>query len=188
MKRKWRGTYPAHLILLDLIILIILGEDQEDFFFHWLYSPLGPWPLIFSFVIILQTIGPLGRVISSSQGLYLNTGQHKQNKHIHIPNINALCGIRTHDPGFRASEDSICLRRRGYSDRPQEDIGRQIRKKQDSKLRTVMYLQVKLSGFHQKPQCLTPTKVIHMKGTNLRLLNDTAATGYVDYKETWRYK
>jgi hypothetical protein len=25
-----------------------------------------------------------------------------QNKHIHIPNIHALCGIRTHDPGFRA--------------------------------------------------------------------------------------
>jgi hypothetical protein len=28
-----------------------------------------------------------------------------QNKH--IPNIHALCGIRTHVPGFRASEDSI---------------------------------------------------------------------------------
>jgi hypothetical protein len=26
-----------------------------------------------------------------------------QNKHIHIPNIHALCGIRTHDPGFRTS-------------------------------------------------------------------------------------
>jgi hypothetical protein len=47
------------------------------FFFHWLYSPLGPWPLIFSFMIILQTVGLLGRVISSSQGRYLNTGQHK---------------------------------------------------------------------------------------------------------------
>jgi hypothetical protein len=40
-----------------------------------------------------------------------------QNKHIHIPNIHALCGIRTHDPGFRASEDSTCLRLFGYSDR-----------------------------------------------------------------------
>jgi hypothetical protein len=28
-----------------------------------------------------------------------------QNKHIHTPNIHALCGIRTYDPGFRASED-----------------------------------------------------------------------------------
>jgi hypothetical protein len=48
-----------------------------SFFFHRLYTPLGPWPLIFSFLIILQTLGLLGRVISSSQGLYRNTGQHK---------------------------------------------------------------------------------------------------------------
>jgi hypothetical protein len=32
-----------------------------------------------------------------------------QNKHVHIPNIHALCRIRIHDPGFRASEDSTCL-------------------------------------------------------------------------------
>jgi hypothetical protein len=31
----------------------------------------------FFILIILQTIGLLGRVISSSQVLYLNTGQHK---------------------------------------------------------------------------------------------------------------
>jgi hypothetical protein len=41
---------------------------------------------------------------------------HTQNKHIHIPNIHALSGIRTHDPGFRASEDSACLRPSGYRD------------------------------------------------------------------------
>jgi hypothetical protein len=31
-----------------------------------------------------------------------------QNKciHTHTPNIHALCGIRTHDPGFQANEDS----------------------------------------------------------------------------------
>jgi hypothetical protein len=40
-----------------------------------------------------------------------------QNKHIHIPNIHVLCAIRTHDPGFRASEDSTCLRPLGYRDR-----------------------------------------------------------------------
>jgi hypothetical protein len=45
-------------------------------FFHWLYSPRGP-DIFFSFMIILQTVGLLGRVISSSQGLYLHTGQHK---------------------------------------------------------------------------------------------------------------
>jgi hypothetical protein len=41
-----------------------------------------------------------------------------QNKHIHIPKIHALCAIRTHDPGFRASEDSTCLRPLSYRDRP----------------------------------------------------------------------
>jgi hypothetical protein len=41
-----------------------------------------------------------------------------QNKRIHTPNIHALNGIRTHDPSFRASEDSSCLRPRGYCDRP----------------------------------------------------------------------
>jgi hypothetical protein len=40
-----------------------------------------------------------------------------QNKHIHTPNIHALCSIRTHDPGFRASEDSACLRPLGYGNR-----------------------------------------------------------------------
>jgi hypothetical protein len=40
-----------------------------------------------------------------------------QNKHIHIPNIHALCGIQTQDPSFQASEDSTCLRPLGYRDR-----------------------------------------------------------------------
>jgi hypothetical protein len=71
----------------------------------------------FSIFVILQAVGLLLRVISSSQGLYLNTGQHKQNKYIHIPNIHALYGIRKHDPGFRASEDSTCLRPLCYRDR-----------------------------------------------------------------------
>jgi hypothetical protein len=51
-------------------------------FSHCLYSPLEYWPLIFSFMIILQTAGLLGRVISSTQGLYLNTGQHKHRIYI----------------------------------------------------------------------------------------------------------
>jgi hypothetical protein len=40
-----------------------------------------------------------------------------QNKRIYTPNIHALSGIRTHDPGFRASSDSTCLRSLGYRDR-----------------------------------------------------------------------
>jgi hypothetical protein len=46
-----------------------LAPFSLAFFFQWLYSPiLGPG-LFFSFMIILQTVGLLGRVISSSQGL-----------------------------------------------------------------------------------------------------------------------
>jgi hypothetical protein len=49
----------------------------------WDFFPLAlqpPWALasdFFSFMIILQVVGLLGRVISSSQGLYLCTGEHK---------------------------------------------------------------------------------------------------------------
>jgi hypothetical protein len=44
---------------------------------YWFHSPRGPCRLIFRFLATLQAVGLLGRVISSSQGLYLNTGQHK---------------------------------------------------------------------------------------------------------------
>jgi hypothetical protein len=57
-------------------------------------------------------VGLLGRVISLSQSLYLNT-----EKRTHISNIHALIGIRNHDPSFRVSEDSSCLRPLGYPDR-----------------------------------------------------------------------
>jgi hypothetical protein len=55
-------------------------------------------------------------VISSSQGLYLYTNTEKRT-HTLTLNIHALSGIRTHDPGFRASEGSACLRTLGYRDR-----------------------------------------------------------------------
>jgi hypothetical protein len=61
---------------------------------------------------ILQTVGLLGRVISSSQGLIQDNTN--TDKHRHTPNIHALCGIRTHDPSLRASEDSSCLRPLDY--------------------------------------------------------------------------
>jgi hypothetical protein len=70
-----------------------------------------------------QTVGVLGRLISPSQGRYLNIGLQKQNKRIHTPNIHVLCGIRTHDPSVRASEDSSCLRPRGYCDRHRNTDG-----------------------------------------------------------------
>jgi hypothetical protein len=67
-------------------------EAASRFFFHWLYSPLGPWPLIFfSFTVILQTVGLLGRVISLPQGLYLNTAQHKHRINTYIYQTSMPC-------------------------------------------------------------------------------------------------
>jgi hypothetical protein len=67
-------------------------------------SHFGALGWFLSFLIILQTVGLLGRVISPSQGLYLNTWQHKHRINAYTPNIHALCGIWTHGPGFRTSE------------------------------------------------------------------------------------
>jgi hypothetical protein len=91
--------------------------DQSDYtFFFPLCSHFGAcshfWSigLISQFLDHSQTVGLLGRVISSSQGLYLNREQHKHRKtHTHIKHP-CREGIRTHDPGLRASEDSSCFR------------------------------------------------------------------------------
>jgi hypothetical protein len=62
-----------------------------------------------------QSVELLGRVISSSQGLYLYTNTAKR---IHKTlNIHAQSGIRTYGPGVRANEESSCLRPLGYHDR-----------------------------------------------------------------------
>jgi hypothetical protein len=68
-----------------LLQRFLYTNSEYIFFFHWLYSPLGPRPLFFSFMIILQMVGLLGRVISSSQDLYINTGQqrHRINTYTH---------------------------------------------------------------------------------------------------------
>jgi hypothetical protein len=87
-------------------------------FFQLLFQPIqGPGLLFSSVIIFSEAVGLLGRVISPSQGLYLNKGKHKHNKRIHILNIHALSGIRIHDLSGRAGEDSSCLRPRGYCDR-----------------------------------------------------------------------
>jgi hypothetical protein len=58
------------------------------------------------FLSLRQSVGLLGRVISSSQGLYLYTNTEKRTP-----------PPRTHHHGFRASEDSSRLRPLGYRDR-----------------------------------------------------------------------
>jgi hypothetical protein len=85
--------------------------------FHWLHSLLGSWPQIFSFIISFTD----GRTPWTSDQLVARSLlKHRtiQTQNKYIPNIHALCGIRTHDPGFRASENSSCFRPLGYRDRP----------------------------------------------------------------------
>jgi hypothetical protein len=54
------------------------------FFFQWLFQPVqGPGLLFSSVIFFTQTAGLLGRVISSSQGRYLNTEQHKYRINAH---------------------------------------------------------------------------------------------------------
>jgi hypothetical protein len=102
---------------------LLLPYIHIYFFFQRLFQPIqGPGLLFSSVIIFSQTVGLLGRVIRPSQGRYLNTGEHKQNKRIHTPNIHALSVNRTYDFSVRASEESSCFRPRGYCDRHQYTV------------------------------------------------------------------
>jgi hypothetical protein len=81
-------------------------------------APLGSGLCLFSFMIIFTD----GRTPWKSDQLVARpVPKHRatqtQNKHIHTLNIHDLCGNRTHDLCFRASEDSACPRPLGYRDR-----------------------------------------------------------------------
>jgi hypothetical protein len=84
------------------------GKEKLHFFFS--LSPLWIRSIgLFQFRIISeimnhrQTVGLLGRVISSSQGLCLHrTTQHRQMR----TNIYALNGIRTRDPVYQRSRSA----------------------------------------------------------------------------------
>jgi hypothetical protein len=69
-----------------------------------------------SFLIYTQSVQPLGRGISPSQGRYLHTEQHKHRI------IHASRGIRTRDPRVRAGEDGSCLRPGGHCNRRETDL------------------------------------------------------------------
>jgi hypothetical protein len=58
----------------------------------------------FGFLICLRAVGLLGRVIISSQGLYLNTRQHKHRK-THIHTIKHPCPRRDSIPQSRPPSD-----------------------------------------------------------------------------------
>jgi hypothetical protein len=81
----------------------------------WLYSPfVGPWSL-FQFLNHIHSsrttwMGdhPVARPLPT------HTTTQTQNKR--WDTSHALIGIRTHDPSFRAREDSSCLRPRSHCD------------------------------------------------------------------------
>jgi hypothetical protein len=73
-----------------------------------------------------QTVGHLGRVISPSQGLYLNIGQHKHriNAYTHQTSIPWV-GFEPMIPEFE-NENNSCLRPRGHSDRRTNSTPRKL--------------------------------------------------------------
>jgi hypothetical protein len=92
-------------------------QNVQCFLLNGSTAIVGPGR-IFGLLIYLQSVGLLGRVIGSSQGLYpKHKTAQKQNKHIHTPNIHDLSGIRTHDHSIRVSKDSSCLRPLSYHNR-----------------------------------------------------------------------
>jgi hypothetical protein len=75
----------------------------------------GSWPL-FS---VLQPFYTDCRIPFREWAAHHKAAAHTQDNRHRInthTNIHALGEIRTHDPSFRASEDSSCIRRRGHRD------------------------------------------------------------------------
>jgi hypothetical protein len=86
----------------------------------WLYKHLLGPGLFFCFVIFfIQALGHLGRVISPSQGRYLQAGHHKHRINAHT-DIHDFSWIRAHDPSFWEREDSPCFRQSGHTEEYKE--------------------------------------------------------------------
>jgi hypothetical protein len=80
------------------------------FFFFWLYSPVRAlaafMKLSVSLQLLGQSVGLLGWVFSSSEGLYLYTNTENAHETSTL-DIHAQSGIRSHGPDVRAIEDSL---------------------------------------------------------------------------------
>jgi hypothetical protein len=79
---------------------------------------VGPWPLI-HFRNLFYTDGMTHWTSDQpvKRPLPIHRTTQTQKKNAHNTDIYALSEIRTHNPNVRASEDSSCLRQRGYCDR-----------------------------------------------------------------------
>jgi hypothetical protein len=96
--------------------------QTKSLLLFFLSVPLLPFSYgveVFRFSLVLCTIGRTpwmsDRLVAGPLPKYKTT--QIQNKYTHTPNIHARSGIQTHENSVRASEDSSCLRPRGYSDR-----------------------------------------------------------------------
>jgi hypothetical protein len=117
-----RLTLSSKLFLL-LIFLFPVDFNEPVSFFSLSLQPSWALASAFSFMIIFTD----GRTPWTSHQLVARPlPKHRttqtQNKHLHTPNIHALCSIRTHDPSFQRSEDSSCLRPLGYCDRHRDNF------------------------------------------------------------------
>jgi hypothetical protein len=98
--------------------LLAVVFEQISIFFSFLLLPLWSIGLISQFLgHFTDGRSPWRRDELVARPLPKHRTTHTQNKRIHTPNINALSALRTHGPGFRASEDSSRLRPLGYRDR-----------------------------------------------------------------------
>jgi hypothetical protein len=104
--------FPSHF-LFDCINSITDSYSCWVFLFQWLFQPIQGHGLLFSSVIIIsQTVGLLGRVISPSQGLYLNTGEHKHriNSYTHQTSIPWMWFEPTIPPSQRVKTVHVLYR------------------------------------------------------------------------------
>jgi hypothetical protein len=69
------GWSPVQIVLLTVYRIFFLLPPYSGARFH-----IGANSWLLSLLIFSQAVWLFGRVISSSQGLYLNTGQHKHSK------------------------------------------------------------------------------------------------------------
>jgi hypothetical protein len=96
----------------------------------------GPWPLL-QFRNLLYMDGRTPWTSDQPVARLLPTHKHRINAHT---DIHGLSGIRTHDPSFWASEESLCLRPRGT-------CNRQLIKYRD-KFTSVYLLHYEIQGSH----------------------------------------
>jgi hypothetical protein len=100
------------------ISLTFIATVTILFFFSMAFpAHSGPWPLIQFCNHFSQTVGLLGQVISSSQGRYLNTGQHRIKAYTPRTSIPRV-GLESTIPSFER------VRPRGYCDRQYQSCTR----------------------------------------------------------------